>query len=96
MSIELHIERLVIDEAVLGGERAMAVGAAMTHELQRLLMHPNALAVLADVGAVASLQPGRLTPSVDAADRLGPRLAQAVHQVLGAPSPTASTRGAPR
>ena len=96
MSIELHIERLVIDEALLGGERAAAVGMAMTHELQRLLAHPNGVAALAGVGAVASLPPGRLLPSTIATDRLGPRLAQAVHQVLGTSSPTAPSRGAPR
>lgn len=96
MSIVLHIERLVIDEALLRGERPAAVGIAMTRELQRLLVHPTALDMLAGVGAVASLSPGTLPPSAAAADPLGPRLARAVHQVLGAAPPTAPSRGASR
>ena len=96
MSIVLHIERLVIDEALLGGERPAAVGMAMTRELQRLLARPNALDLLAGVGAVTSLPPGRLPPSAAAADPLGLRLARAVHQVLGTPSPTTPSRGASR
>jgi len=96
MSIELYIERLVIDEVALGGEQPAAVRMAMTRELQRLLAHPNAVGMLAGVGVVASLPSGRLPPPATAADRLGPRLARAVHQVLDTASPTGSPRGASR
>lgn len=43
MSIELHIERLVLDEALLGGERAGNVRAALEGELARLLTRPGAV-----------------------------------------------------
>ena len=41
MSIALHIERLVVDEAVLAGERAGSVRAALEVELGRLLAQPG-------------------------------------------------------
>lgn len=85
MRIELHIERLVLDEALLGGERAGAVRASVEHELRRLLIAPGAVAALRGIGTVATLPPASLRPASYPHDRLGPRIAMAVHGGLGIP-----------
>lgn len=83
MSIALRIERLVIDEAVLGGERADSVRAALESELARLLAQPGGVAALRDLGAIAALPPTTLPPAGPSRERLGPRIAAAVHGGLG-------------
>ncbi|MBN8946693.1 MAG: hypothetical protein ACTHOA_00560 [Rhodanobacter sp.] len=83
MSIELHIERLVLDEALLGGERAGNVRAALEGELARLLTRPGAVDALRGLGAVATLPPARLPTASDPHERLGPRIATAVQHGLG-------------
>ena len=83
MSIELHIERLVLDAALLGDERASAVGAAIERELGRLLAAPGALEVLRDIGSVASLPPAVLPVASHPREQLGPRIATAVRSGLG-------------
>ena len=55
MSIELHIERLVIDQAVLGVERPADVRAAIERDLARQLAQPEAVDTLRRVGAVSGL-----------------------------------------
>lgn len=86
MSIELHIERLVLDEALLGGERAGDVRAALESEMTRLLSRPGAVDALRDMGDVAVLPPAPLPSTVHPHDRLAPRIAVAVQQSLGIPS----------
>ena len=88
MSIVLHIERLVIDEAMLSGERAGSVRAALEGELCRLLAKPSATAALSGLGAIAALPPGTLPPASAAHERLGPRIATAVKKGLGIPPTT--------
>ena len=89
MSIELHIERLVLDEALLGGERAGNVRAALEGELARLLTRPGAVDALRGLGAVATLPPARLPTASDPHERLGPRIATAVQRGLGiTPAPS--------
>ncbi|GAA0890004.1 hypothetical protein [Rhodanobacter soli] len=83
MSIELHIERLVIDEAALGGERAGSVRAALEGELGRLLAQPGAVDALRGLGAVATLPPATLPTASHLRDRLGVRIATAVQHGLG-------------
>ena len=83
MSIELHIERLVIDEAALGGERAGSVRAALECELGRLLAQPGAADALRGLGAVDTLPPATLPPASRPHDHLGPRIATAVQRGLG-------------
>ncbi|KRE82946.1 hypothetical protein ASG75_15510 [Rhodanobacter sp. Soil772] len=83
MSIELHIERLVIDEAALGGERAGSVRTALECELGRLLAQPGAAGALRGLGAVATLPPATLPPASHPHDRLGMRIATAVQHGLG-------------
>ncbi|THD06284.1 hypothetical protein [Rhodanobacter lindaniclasticus] len=85
MSIALHIERLVVDEAVLAGERAGSVRAALEVELGRLLAQPGASAALRGLGAIAALPPAALPPAGHPHERLGPRIATAVQHSLGIP-----------
>ena len=91
MSIVLHIERLVIDEAVLGGERAGSVRAALEGELHRLLAQPGATAALRGLGVIAALPPGTLPPAGPPHEGLGPRIATAVQSGLGIPPTTRAT-----
>jgi hypothetical protein len=91
MSIALHIERLVIDEAVLGGERAGHVRAAIERELAQRLAQPGAVDTLRGLGTIAALPPATLPPAGYAHDRLGMRIATAVQHGLGI---TPATRGA--
>ena len=83
MSIELHIERLVIDEAALGGEHAAGVRAAVERELAWRLGQPGAVDALRGLGAVDTLPPATLPPASRPHDRLGPRIATAVQHGLG-------------
>lgn len=83
MSIELHIERLVIDEAALGGEHAAGVRAAVERELAQRLGQPGAVDALRGLGAVDTLPPATLPPASRPHDRLGPRIATAVQHGLG-------------
>ncbi|MGP1664883.1 MAG: hypothetical protein ACTS5I_03000 [Rhodanobacter sp.] len=82
MSIELHIERLVLDEALLGGERASDVGAALERELLRLMAQPGASDALRTLGTVLALPAVQLPPAAACAGGLGPRIAQAVRRGL--------------
>lgn len=83
MSIVLHIERLVLDEAVLGGERASKVRADMERELQRQLSSPGAVHALPGIGSVASLSPCGLPDAGHVRGGIGGRIAAAVGQGLG-------------
>ncbi|MEO7052020.1 MAG: hypothetical protein ABI128_10180 [Rhodanobacter sp.] len=92
MRIELHIERLVIDEALLGGERSSAVCVAIEQQLGRAMTAPGTFAALRDIGSVANLPPAMLAPASHPNDRLGSRIAIAVQRGLGVSS-TAAQRG---
>ncbi|EIL97802.1 hypothetical protein RHOFW104T7_13815 [Rhodanobacter thiooxydans] len=83
MSIELHIERLVIDEAALGGERPAAVRLALERELAARLGAPGAVDALRSLGAMDALPPSTLPPAGHPRDRLGMRIAAAVQHGLG-------------
>ncbi|MEP6897875.1 MAG: hypothetical protein ABI870_05040 [Rhodanobacter sp.] len=85
MSIVLHIERLVIDEALLGGERADRVQATIERELTRRLMHAGAVESLRGLGAVAVLSALPLLPAAHRGEPLGARIAAAVQGSLGLP-----------
>jgi hypothetical protein len=95
VSIELHIERLVIDEAVLGGERADAVRAAIERELVRRLRLPGTADNLHHLGPVAALPSAALPAATLSPEPLGVRIASAVHQGLGFDT-TVHDRGASR
>jgi hypothetical protein len=83
MRIELQVERLVLDEALLGGERAMDVRQAIEQELARLLTSPGAFDTLRAIGSVASLPATTLPPAIHPHTRLGARIATAVQRGLG-------------
>ena len=82
MSIALHIERLVIDEALLGGERAADVRVAIERELARQLMHPGARQSASRLGVLATLPAAVLPPVTHPREQLGTRIAMAVGQRL--------------
>ena len=82
MSIVLHIERLVLDQALLGVERASAVRTEIERELSLRLRQPGAVDALRGMGAVAALPAGTL-PAALARERLGSRVATAVQGSLG-------------
>ena len=91
MSILLHIERLVLDEALLGGERASSVRHALERELTKLLAQPGAIDTLRGLGAMAALPAAMLPAAMHPQQVLGPRIATAVQQSLGIPSTPRST-----
>lgn len=92
MSIELHIERLVIDEALMQGTRSATVRAAIESEMMRYLAQPGALDALRGIGAVAALPATEFPASTGPQNGLGERVAAAVQQRLGVP--TAGVGGA--
>ncbi|CAM5610641.1 hypothetical protein [Rhodanobacter lindaniclasticus] len=83
MSIALHIERLVIDAAALGGERAADVRLAVERELARRLAQPGAVEALRGLGALPALPPQLLPVAAHRHEPLGPRIATAVQHGLG-------------
>lgn len=96
MSIELHIERLVIDEALLQGERPAAVLAAMESELVRLLGQPGATDALQRIGNVTGLPVVPIAPGSLAHGQLGMRLARSIGQSVelsAAPNRKVASRG---
>ncbi|WP_201314645.1 hypothetical protein [Dyella sp. EPa41] len=83
MSIVLRIERLVIDEAVLGGDRASSVRMALERELALALAHPDAIRALSGIGAVMSLPACAMPDAKHSRAGLGGRIAAAVGEGLG-------------
>ena len=82
MSIELNIERLVIDETLLAGECSVAVRQAIVRELSRRLAQPCTVEALSRMGSVAML-PSATLPPASPRDSFGVRIASAVQQSLG-------------
>ncbi|RUL78932.1 hypothetical protein [Dyella choica] len=82
MTIALHIERLVLDAALLDGERGEVVRSAIERELaQRLAGHDPE--VLRHIGAVASLPVQNLPQATLAHISIGARVAAATGNALG-------------
>jgi hypothetical protein len=81
MSIVLHIERLVLDQALLGDGRASEVRMAIEQELSQRLTQPGALAALGGLGAIAAAPVASLPPA-SPREKLGSRIASAVHGSL--------------
>lgn len=86
MSIVLHIERLVLDEAVLGRERPDKVRAELERELQRQLSAPGVAHALPGIGSVVSLPSCGLPDARHGRGGIGGRIAAAVGQGLGVES----------
>lgn len=87
MSIELHIERLVVDAAVLGSEPPASVRAVIERALARQLALPGAIDKLRGIGAVDRLPPVSAGSPREAP---GARIAAAVGTGLGLPLMAAS------
>lgn len=85
MSIVLHIERLVIDEALMQGKSPAALRATIESELARRLAQPGAVDALRGIGAVAALPSTELPVYARPQDGLGERVAEAVQQRMGVP-----------
>lgn len=83
MSIELHIERLVIEETVLGGERVVAVRRSFERELAQWLAQPGAIDTLRRIGSVTMLPAATLQAATRPGQRVGGRIAAAVGYCLG-------------
>ncbi len=83
MSIELHIERLLIDEALLSGERPHEVCRALERELTQRLALPGVAKALRLHSVVAMLPPAMLPAASHPHERLGTRIAAAVGQGIG-------------
>lgn len=86
MSMELHIERLVLDASLLQGERPCDVRAAVQRELAQWLRAPGATAALRQLGHVATLRPAASATAHDDAGPLATRIAAAVGRGLGMPA----------
>ena len=99
MKIDLRIDRLVLDAALLGGGRADAVAAAIESELTRRLALPGTVDALRGIGAVDALPALALANSADARHwNLGADIAGSLGDALGLATPRApgTTRTADR
>jgi len=83
VSIELHIERLVIEESLLEGERVVAVRQSFERELTQWLAQPGAIDRLRRIGAVTMLPATTLQAATRPGQRVGGRIAAAVGYGLG-------------
>jgi len=98
MRVDLHIDRLVLDEAVIGDERPLLVKATLERDLMRLLAAPGTPDALRAVGVVDTLRLAPLPAPTHRQQSLGARVAVAVAQALGVSptQPSLSTRGGTR
>jgi hypothetical protein len=89
-SVRLHIERLVVDEALVAGGQGGTLQAAIETELARLLA-AGGLAPLADTN-LASLTASKIHVAQQTRPaQLGSQIAQAIHTTIGATNPPASS-----
>lgn len=82
MSIVLHIERLVLDEALLDSERAGAVRSAIERELKQRLAQPGMAETLRALGHVEAMPAVALPAPRQSREGLAPRIATAVQHSL--------------
>ena len=82
MSIVLHIERLVLDEALLDSERAGAVRSAIERELKQRLAEPGMAETLRALGHVDAMPAVTLPAPRQNREGLAPRIATAVQHSL--------------
>jgi hypothetical protein len=86
MSITLHIERLVLDEALVASHRPEHIGAVVQAELERLLAVDGLAPELAAGAARARLFGGHVHfMSGAGVEEVGTRTGQAVHAALRSP-----------
>ncbi|MET3653947.1 hypothetical protein [Dyella japonica] len=92
MSVVLHIERLVLDESLLGSEHAGAVRAAIERELKQRLAQPGMVEALLGLGHVDAMPAVALPAPTQQREGLAPRIARAVQHGLS-PSSTGGKHG---
>jgi hypothetical protein len=86
MNVNLHIERLSIDESLLKRGQRDALHAAVTAELTRLLTDGNLSAAWLNGGAVPSLPGGAIQAGPPASpEHLGAQIGQSVYSAMTAP-----------
>lgn len=86
MNINLHIERLIIDEALLGTGRRDALHAAVEAELARLLTEGQLPAGWLNGAAIPTLPGGSLAiGSASNPAQLGAQIGQAVYSAMSSP-----------
>lgn len=83
MRVDVHIERLVLDESLLGGERPVQVGAALERALRRMLGGPGGTVALRRIGRVNAIPPLSLPDGSRTPRELGARIASAVGRGIG-------------
>lgn len=83
MSITLHIDRLVIDQALLGEGGARALREGIERELSLRLMQGGTVEALQRIGAVAELPACRLPLATHPGEGMGARIASGIQQGLG-------------
>lgn len=83
MRIGLRIDRLVVDDSLLAGERAPGICHSLERELVRLLSAPGAGDILRRIGAVDVVSPTPLPAASDRRVGLGTRVAAAVGMGMG-------------
>ena len=87
MNITLHIERLIIDQALLGTGRRDALHAAVEAELTRLLTEGNLPAAWRNGGTVPSLPGGAIQVGQrDNTAHLGAQIGQSVYGAIDSTS----------
>jgi hypothetical protein len=83
MSIAVHIERLVLDEALVASHRPDRIGAVVQAELERLLAIDGVAPELTVGGARARLTGGPIHLSAGAGvQEVGAQMGQAVYRAL--------------
>ena len=83
MTVRLHIDRVVVDEALLRGERRADVRAALEEALRERLAAPGAIDALRHLGAVPSLPAQSLPVDTPSQRNLGARIAAGAGDALG-------------
>lgn len=83
MTVRLHIDRVVVDEALLRGERHADVRAALEQALRERLAVPGAIDALRHLGAVPSLPAQSLPVAAPTQRDLGARIAAGAGDALG-------------
>jgi hypothetical protein len=90
MSVNLHIERLILDGLSVPAGQGPHLAAAMETELARLLATSGLEAGLRSGGAWPSVPAGSIRPAATKPASLGQQIARAVYRGIG-PEPTHSS-----
>ena len=90
MSINVHIEHLILDGPYFGSAQGPAIGAAVRAELGRLLKEGGVESSFQAGGAWASTSAGIVDLRNNQPAQLGQQIARAVYQGIGQKEPATS------